>query len=40
MIGLLQDWMNRLAGGIGRDEVLEGFSGSQKFAEIMQSYGL
>ncbi len=34
------DWMNRLAAGASRDEVLAGFSNSREFAELMKSYGL
>lgn len=33
-------WMNRLAAGASRDEVLAGFSNSREFAELMKSYGL
>ncbi len=33
-------WMNRLAGGAGRDEVLAGFANSPEFAALMKSYGL
>ncbi len=34
------DWIGRLAGGTSREEVLEGFSRSEEFAKIMQSFGL
>lgn len=34
------DWVGRLAGGMGRGEVLEGFSRSEEFAGIMESFGL
>ena len=34
------DWMGHLAGGMSREEVLEGFSRSVEFAAIMESFGL
>lgn len=33
-------WMEKLAGGTGRNEVLKGFSGSREFANLKKSYGL
>lgn len=33
-------WLSLLSGGMSRDEVLEGFSQSQEFKEIMSRYGL
>lgn len=36
----LADWTERLRQGITRDEVLAGFSGSEEFAKIMESFGL
>lgn len=34
------DWLGRLERGASRSEVLEGFSRSEEFAEILRSYGL
>lgn len=34
------DWLGRLATGTSRREVLEGFSHSEEFAEILESFGL
>lgn len=34
------DWLGRLAAGTSREEVLEGFSHSEEFAEILESFGL
>ncbi len=34
------DWLGRLSNGASREEVLEGFSRSQEFAGILQSFGL
>ena len=36
----LQYWLNELSQGQSRDEVMQGFSGSQEFHNIMASYGL
>lgn len=36
----LNDWVGRLAKGTSREKVLEGFSKSTEFANIMKSYGL
>ena len=33
-------WLNKLSGGMSRDQVLEGFSRSVEFLEIMHRYGL
>lgn len=33
-------WLNKLNGGMNREQVLEGFSRSVEFSKIMQSYGL
>jgi len=34
------DWLGRLAAGTSREEVLEGFSRSEEFANILKSFGL
>ena len=36
----LDDWVRKLAKGTSREKVLEGFSKSQEFSNIMKSYGL
>ncbi len=35
-----KDWLNRLAGGTSRENVLEGFSKSPEFGKILESYGV
>lgn len=34
------DWVGQLSGGTSREQVLEGFSRSEEFANILQSFGL
>ena len=34
------DWMNRLANGTSRNEVMLGFANSREFAELKASFGL
>lgn len=34
------DWIRRLRGGMTREQVLEGFSRSKEFAQLMKDYGL
>lgn len=33
-------WMNKLASGVGRDDILDGFLYSQEFGELQHNYGL
>ncbi len=35
----MEYWLDNLANGRSRDEVLEGFSNAPEFAEIMARYG-
>ena len=34
------DWLNRLANGASREEIMNGFGGSQEFANMLASFGL
>ena len=39
-IGGYNDWMNRLASGQTREQVLKGFLGSQEFRDLCIKYGI
>ncbi len=36
----LDDWVEKMAGGMNREKVLEGFSRSKEFANLLSQYGL
>ncbi len=36
----LDSWLKKMEGGMTRDQVLNGFAGSQEFSKIMASYGI
>ena len=38
--GGFDNWMEKLASGVSRDEVLQGFLGAEEFANLAHSFGI